>query len=135
MEARFNSLIVPSLAPEASVRPSREKATSQTAPLWPRKNLIFLPLGCQSPMVPSQLALAIHFPSGEKATLQILALCPSSMVGGPGRCVCQSSIFPSQPPITNVSPSGERAALLASITAVLAAIKEVLPSEASTPDG
>src|SRR6266550_1680463 len=89
MEARFHSLTVPSSALEASVRPSREKATSQTTPLWPRKNLIFRPLGCQSPMVPSQLALAIHFPSGEKATPGISALCPSSMVGGPGRCVCQ----------------------------------------------
>src|SRR5256885_4115191 len=133
MEARFHSLIVPSSALEASVRPSREKATSQTTPLWPRKNLIFGPLGCQSPMVPSQLALAIHFPSGEKATLIILPLCPSSMVCGPGRCVCQSAIFPSSPPIRNVPPSGARAALMA--------IKEVLlpialdPSEASTPDG
>src|SRR6266446_8796829 len=128
MEARFHSLIVPSLAQEASVRPSREKATSQTAPLWPRKNLIFCPLGCQSPMVPSQLALAIHFPSGEKATPLILPLCPSSMVCGPGRCVCQSAIFPSLPPITNVPPSGERAALVL-LTIALE------PSEASTPDG
>src|SRR6516225_7935145 len=128
MEARFHSLTVPSSELEASVRLSREKATSQTAPLWPRKNLINRPLGCQSPMVPSQLALAIHFPSGEKATSQILALCPSSMVGEPGRCVCQSAIFPSSPPIrTNVSPSGERAALRASIA--------LEPSEASTPDG
>src|SRR6266700_4682570 len=128
MEARFHSLIVPSSALEASVRPSREKATSQTRPLWPRKNLIFRPLGCQSPMVPSQLALAIHFPSGEKATLQILPLCPSSIVCEPGRCVCQSSIFPSSPPITNVWPSGERAAPVFSTIALE-------PSEVSTPDG
>src|SRR5258708_16727756 len=118
MEARFHSLIVPSSALEASVRPSREKATSQTRPLWPRKNLIFRPLGCQSPMVPSQLALAIHFPSGEKATLQILPLCPSTRVGKPERCVFQSASFPSSPPITNVSPSGDRAAPFFSPTAL-----------------
>src|SRR2546422_11051280 len=128
MEARFHSLIVASSALEASVRPSREKATRQTTPLWPRKNLIFRPLGCQSPTVPSQLALAIHFPSAEKATLQILPLCPSSMVGRAGRCVCQSAIFPSSPPITNVSPSGDRAALFLRTIALE-------PSEASTPDG
>src|ERR1043166_6636167 len=128
MEARFQSLIVPSSALEASVRPSREKATSQTRPLWPRKNLIFRPLGCQSPMVPSQLALAIHFPSGEKARPKILPLCPSRMVGGPGRCVCQSAIFPSSPPITNLSASGDRGQQFL-LTIALE------PSEVSTPDG
>src|SRR6516164_1186059 len=128
MEARFHSLTVPSSALEASVWLSREKATSQTAPLWPLKNLINRPLGCQSPMVPSQLAPAIHFPSGEKAMSTILTWCPSSMVGEPERCVCQSAIFPSSPPlITNVSPSGERATLWASIA--------LEPSEVSTSDG
>src|SRR2546425_554171 len=131
MEARFHSLIVPSSLLEASVRPSREKATSQTAQLWPRKNLIFRPLGCQSPMVPSQLALAIHFPSGEKAMPGIGALCPSSMVGEPGRCLSQTPFFPSSPPITNAPPSGEGAALISTGLLTIA----LGPSEVSTPDG
>src|ERR1051326_3163527 len=67
-DAIFQSLIVPSSPLEASVLPSRENATFQTAPVWPRKNFMFRPVRSHKPTRPSQQALASSFPSGEKAT-------------------------------------------------------------------
>src|SRR6266436_143082 len=92
-EARFQSLMVPSSAPEARVRPSGEKATSHAWPVWPRREVkLRLTATSHNITVPSQLALASSLPSGEKASPTTENACPFRNAGGPGAVVSHSEM-------------------------------------------
>src|SRR6266852_7574086 len=101
---------------EASVRPSGENATSQTPPVWPRRNITFVrAVTSHKPTLPSQLALASNLLSGEKASAATVSEWPRRTAGGPGWVVLQNATWYAEAPApgarsptpTSVWPSGE----------------------------
>src|SRR5689334_13571806 len=63
----------------------------------------------QTRTVPSSDAVAIRFPSGEKATPMIALSCPANVTSGRPVATFQVRAVPSKEPVTMTAPSGEKA--------------------------
>ena len=107
---RSHNFSVLSLLPESPTRPSGEKATELTAPVWPEKLLSSRPDAMSHSLnVLSRLPENTAQPLGEKATDSTPSVCPSKLRSSRPDAMSHSFNMPPALPESAVRPSCEMA--------------------------